>query len=571
MARRCGKPNKPCGMSQGLFNPFFQNGAQWMGGGSTPDPDVDLTAILGTLVDPISAGSTINSANTWCPMQSLPVESTLKEVKIYCTGSGTVKIKVLQSIKGGSFNVISNQTVSVVSGLNTFSVLSGTLNEVVMPANSFVGLNPSGSIISFKGSEAPLYSAGYMAGTGDLSGNAVVLNSSAAYGNEIQAQFSAEFDRVSPGDYIIDEDFAGTKLPSFAVNTTTAPWTFTAGKITNAGIGLVNFFDFFPTTNQDRCTWQVEFQFKAAGDRFSIFRKPVLGDASASEGTIIEADLDNNRLVVYQTWSGGSTLPSVRSNNTLTNLTLSTGVWYRLELIKVAKVITFRITDTSTLISDTVIVDNAASDLCGLAYGRPGMAAIAGTVDVRSARLFASVVNPKTIILGDSITEGSGASDSTCYAQLSLDQMSGNGWYSGDGGTTAANVLRRLRHALRMCVPRYVVIYIGANNANSGAATTAFQTDIVNIYNTIVNAGATPVICTLTPNSDGTQNGRVQTMNTFLLAHGWRLSRFDLALSLGNDGVTYNAAMMADSVHPNVTGHALLKARLQSDWPEIFV
>jgi hypothetical protein len=35
MARRCGT-SKPCGMSQGLFNPFFQNGAPWMGGGSTP-------------------------------------------------------------------------------------------------------------------------------------------------------------------------------------------------------------------------------------------------------------------------------------------------------------------------------------------------------------------------------------------------------------------------------------------------------------------------------------------------------------------------------------------------------
>lgn len=33
MARRCGRPNKPCGMAQGLYNPFFQNGAPWMGSG----------------------------------------------------------------------------------------------------------------------------------------------------------------------------------------------------------------------------------------------------------------------------------------------------------------------------------------------------------------------------------------------------------------------------------------------------------------------------------------------------------------------------------------------------------
>lgn len=545
----------------------------WLSGGL--DPSGPFDAILGTLSDPVSGGSTINSANTWALMQSLPVESTLKQVKVYATSNGTVKIKVLQPIKGGSFNVISNQTVSITTGLNTFSVEGGTLTEVTMPSNSLVAFNPSGSIVGFKSGETPLYSAGYMAGSGDLSGNAVVLNSSAAYGNEIQAQFTTEFERVSPGTYWLDEDFAGTKLPAFAVNNGSSPWTFTAGKITSAGTGLATFFDFYPSSNADRCTLAIEFEFKASGDRFAIYRKPILGDSGAAEGTVVEADLNNNRLVVYQTWDGSSTLPSVRSNNTLTNLTLATGVRYRLEIIKVAKVITFRITDTVSSVSDTVIVDNAASNLCGYAYGRGGMAALAGSIDVRSFKLGASVIHPHFILLGDSITEGSGATDSTCYAQLLLDEVSGQAWYSGDGGTTSQACLRRLRHELRFCVPKYVLIMIGVNNANTAPLATQWETDIVNIYNTIANGGATPIIFTITPNSDGTVNGRIQVMNAFLYNKrtndGWKLVDASVAITLNNDGVTYNPANMADGVHPNATGHSLIAARAVSDQPQVFV
>jgi len=34
MARRCGPNIRQCGMSQGIYNPFFQGGAPWYGAGS---------------------------------------------------------------------------------------------------------------------------------------------------------------------------------------------------------------------------------------------------------------------------------------------------------------------------------------------------------------------------------------------------------------------------------------------------------------------------------------------------------------------------------------------------------
>ena len=548
--------------------------------GKPSSAPVIVSATLGTLADPISAGSTVNKTTTWVQMQSLPVPTALREFTVYATATGSIKLKVFQPIKGGGFNVISNQTLTIGStGVTTFSVAGGTLTEVAMPANCLVGFHtPSsgGATVSFKSGESPAYSAGYLAGSGDLSGNGVALTASAAYGNELQSQYVSTFTRGvdAPGTYWIDEDFASTIAPAFGVNQATNAWSFAvAGQTTSAGTGLANFYDFYPTTNADRCTFAVEFEFTAGADRFAIYRKPILGDASAAEGTIGEADLANNRLVMYATWAGSGTitLPAVASTLALTNLTLTTGVRYRLELTKTAKVNSLRIINTVTLAEQTLSVDNDPTNLSGLGYGRPGFANLAGSCTVKAAQFYPLVTHPRVLIFGDSITEGSGTDQETSYAQLVLDGLAtpGAGWYSGDGGTTAANALRRIRHDLRLSVPRYVVVYIGANNATTAPLATAFETDIQAIYNTIVNAGATPVICTLTPNSDATQNGRVGTMNTFLLARGWTLARFDLALG-GVGGNTYNAALMADGVHPNTAGHALLAARLEADWPAIF-
>lgn len=543
--------------------------------------DTSVSATLGTLTDPISAGSTLNKTTTWVQMQSLPVPTTLTEFTVYATATGSIKLKVFQPIKGGGFNVISNQTLTVGSiGVNSWSVAGATLTEVAMPANCIVGFHtPSsgGATVSFKSGEAPAYSAGYLTGAGDPSGNGVALSASVAYGNELQSQYVSTFTRGAdaPGTYWIDEDFASTIAPAFGVNQATNAWSFAvAGQTTSAGTGLANFYDFYPTTNADRCTFAVEFEFTGASDRFCIYRKPILGDVSAAEGTIGEADLANNQLVFYQTWTGGTTytLPSVRSTLALTNLTLATGVRYRLELTKTAKVNSLRIIDTTDDSEQTLSVDNDPTNLSGLGYGRPGFANLAGSCTVKAAQFYPLATNPRVLIFGDSITEGSGTDQETSYAQLTLDGLAtpGNGWYSGDGGTTSTACLRRLRHDLRLAVPRYVVVYIGANNAASAPLTTAFETDIQAIYDTITNTGATPVICTLTPNSDATQNGRVATMNAVLLAKGWTLARFDIALSTGGDGTTYNASVMADGVHPNTTGHAALAARLEADWPAIF-
>lgn len=46
--------------------------------------------------------------------------------------------------------------------------------------------------------------------------------------------------------------------------------------------------------------------------------------------------------------------------------------------------------------------------------------------------------------------------------------------------------------------------------------------------------------------------------------------RFDLALSLNNDGETRNTALYKENTHPNVAGNEVMRQRAILDLPELF-
>ena len=531
---------------------------------------VVVSATLGSSYEPASAGSTVNKTSTWFPSPCLPVASILQWWECYATATGTVKLKLATPVKGGGWTVTDLQALTVsATGVSRFAVSAN------IPAFSLIGFHtPSsgGATISFSNSGAYVNRIGYLAGTGDLSGANVSLTFN-NYGAEIQARAGVTFQRSAlPGSYIIDEDFAGTATPAYAVNNATNAWSFaTPGQTTCAATGLANFLDFFPTSNANAMTFAVEFEFTGASDRFAIYRKPILGGSSVDDGTIIEASCASNALVVYQTWGGSTTLPTARSTYTLTELTLATGVRYRLELTYAAKVITAKVIRVSDSVSGQVQVDNASSSLGGLCHGRPGMANLAGSATVKAAQLYAAVTNPRVLILGDSITGDTGAvTPAQLYSQLALNRLGGSGWYCSDGGVTSLEVLRMARHELRLAAPRYVVVLAGANDSASDVNRDAFIGYMQEVYDCITAAGATPVILMPTPYNDATRNARLDVMRAALVAKGWRLVRSDYATSVGGDGTTYDAAMFADSVHPNATGMTAIEARIASDYPEVY-
>jgi lysophospholipase L1-like esterase len=550
-------------MNPALIDYYYRRG----GGGSAP---FLVTSKQGTYSDPVDGGSSLGGTITWILPETRPFEQTLTEFKVYCSGAGTIKLKMFQPNNGG-FAVTDLQTLTCVIGLNTFTVVGTTLNTATIPANSMIGFKPVTATVRYT-ADGTAYGMGYCYVVGDASGSNVTLITT-TYKNEIQAQYSTEFmSDVAVEQYFLSDDCSGNVLPSWGLTNGT-PWTFSGGNCLNGGISLTNFLDFYPTTNMNDNFFKVQFQFTAAGNRFCIYKKPIINDAGGTTGTIVEADLNNNKLVFYNSWTGGTTytLPSAQSELVLSNLTLVTGRVYEFELRKDRKLTIATITDTTNSDTESLTVDNDPTKLAGLSYGRFGMTALAGAAgDIKVSDIKAGNINysPDILIVGDSITEGSGASVQNTDGFANLFVINKNAVASGDGGTKLLNILKRLRFELKCGNYRYVIVE-SVNNCQSAGDVTDYANQIPEVYQEIVNSGATPIFCMPTPNSDATQNARLDTNRAFLLGTGYNVARTDIALSVGGDGSTYDASLMNDGVHPNTAGHLLMYNRILSDFPEL--
>lgn len=536
-------------MAIGIVNNM--NALGFGGAGITP-----FLVKLGTQGDPVTKATTLSANITWWVMHTVPTDGTLTEVKIYANTGGSCKLKIFRYNSVGLFDI---ETISLTlsTGLNTF-----TYNKS-FPKNSALGFYipaSGGAVIPY---EVLDVGAGTGSISGELSGNGTSMSSSFLYSNNIQMQFTVQLS--SYNSYDTELTFNQAKLLGWCINNTPAPWTLGAGYLTSTGTGLASFFGHYQTFNEDNIR-SADFEFTGANDIFSVQARPVLLGQNVDSGTILAADIANNRLILYGTWSGGTnnTLPSVVQNYAITNLTLTIGVRYRLHLELRNRSLYMIITDLSNNATQTFTHNSTVNYPAGLVYGRGEFAALAGVINVYSFRSVGTKKNFKSMIVGDSIVEWYNG-----FAKQACD-ISGRATYSGDGGTLTNNAYRRIRHIMRYSHPRYMVTFIGVNSTGSDTGVLYFEQDIVILYNECLNLNTIPIICCLTPTSDAAKNVRIQTMNQFLLAQGWKLVRFDIALSLNNDGVTFNPAVMEDAVHPNTAGHTLLLQRLQLDAPEIF-
>lgn len=508
------------------------------------------------------------------PYESLPVESQLTKVEFWSAAAGGGSLSVMiASPSANGWTVSEHQvlTVSAGAGLKTFTVADSSLNPATLPAGSLVGFyTTTAGMMRYRhdyNEAARYFLPGYLYFTGKPSGPAESAGTIAYY-YEMQFAWEATATRGAR-TYAIDESFSGTTRPwNSHYPNSGAAWSFGSGVATPGAAGIANRLLWGYTSNADRQTLQVDFTFTSADGIACIGKEVCLPGASVSHGTLIEADLAANALKIYNPYNTGGTLPTVRFTDALTTLTLAQGVPYRLELIHSGKTITTRITEIGS--GDYDEFTHGPDDLHGYAHGRACIFQRTGTVEFNRVRWFMADASPKFVVYGDSITEGSGATNhAECYAELLVSQANGNGWYSGDAGVTAVSCVQAMIHDAQIAMPKYVILYAGANNANSDAERDNFAIDLARFVAKAEAYGMTPIVMRVTPDSDGTKQGRVNVMNAAIVSNGVATIRSDLALGYP-DGVTYNASVMASSPHPNSAGHALLAARCLADHPEAF-
>ena len=192
-----------------------------------------------------------------------------------------------------------------------------------------------------------------------------------------------------------------------------------------------------------------------------------------------------------------------------------------------------------------------------------------GSVKVLNYKYFQALFkNPLAIFIGDSITEGisMGTYDiSKRWCSLIRDNyFKGNALIFGKGYDTSSGALTRLNNLYRQgYTSKYVFIMIGTNESGSDTGLARWKENIVKIYDLIISNNAKPII--ITPPLSKTNVDYIVQMKDFIQEKGWNTIRMDLALSVNNDGITYDNQYYQDGTHPNVQGGQLMYERALFD------
>lgn len=164
------------------------------------------------------------------------------------------------------------------------------------------------------------------------------------------------------------------------------------------------------------------------------------------------------------------------------------------------------------------------------------------------------------VALGDSITQGVGASSDTAWPTL-LAQSSG--WQvinAGVSGDTSAQALARLPELLQKHKPALVIVSIGGNDFLRRQPQSVTRANIDAILRTIKESGSRALLIGVPKLNLGAALGMLSDHELYEeLAKAHKVS----LLSGAWGEVMKESRLMSDQVHPNAQGYAEFAARLQ--------
>lgn len=361
--------------------------------------------------------------------------------------------------------------------------------------------------------------------------------------------------------FIVTTDFGGNTSPLMR----NEKCTYTAGGMT-MGTGSYSVIDKYMSCD----LWRMEAEVEVLDNSsvFGFLTEPIINGvptSGAQKGALMLFDSGYIRL--YDHYTGYFKIPTtVRAQ---TPFTIETGKKYKIKGQKHGWIYTFTITDTTnsnntSLVTYTNDGKNSNDQYCGKGWGLPGVCCVSGSIKVHSFTYnLLCNPNPKAIIFGDSITEGTNLGGGTgtydkWSSQVRDKYYNGNCLICGRGWSTTNDMMLRMKaiHELGIKPQENVIVLIGANDVRGsdewleGWKTDMKETVVPYIKNTF---GVDPVICCLTLCQTDTGD-RVKKANTWILQQNWKSPRFDKATSANEDGTTYSSQYSTDGLHPNKLG-----------------
>lgn len=307
-------------------------------------------------------------------------------------------------------------------------------------------------------------------------------------------------------------------------------------------------------------------------DTYNLKSRIIITDTTAKFGLMCKHDvkgalylvnLADNTISLHAQYTGDYTIPTTKASTTLT-IPIILNQEYIIEVKKTGWKHTFSITNIMTGESDEVTFDNStqfnSSGYCGKGWGSPGVICISGSVTFKNLIYnVANFDNPKALIIGDSITEGTNMGANVDikyrYASLMRDNIyQGQALICGRGGDTSSGVIERLNnlYSIGFSCP-IVIVTIGTNEVNGVAS---WKTNIDNIVNMVKAQGAIPIIAV--PPARSSSFGAIQEMRDYILSKNYNTIRFDIATTLDRDGEHCDTSLFTDGIHPNQSGGLLM-------------
>lgn len=361
--------------------------------------------------------------------------------------------------------------------------------------------------------------------------------------------------------FIITTDFGGNTSPLMR----NEKCTYTSGGMT-MGTGSYSVIDKYMSCDLWRMETEVEVLDKSSV--FGFLTEPIINGvptSGAQKGALMLFDSGYIRL--YDHYTGYFKIPTtVRAQ---TPFTIETGKKYKIKGQKHGWIYTFTITDTTNskntaLVTYTNDGKDSNDQYCGKGWGLPGVCCVSGSIKVHSFTYnLLCNPNPKAIIFGDSITEGTNLGGGTgtydkWSSQVRDKYYNGNCLICGRGWSTTNDTMLRMKaiHELGIKPQENVIVLIGANDVRGsdewleGWKTDMKEKVVPYIKDTF---GVDPVICCLTLCQTDTGD-RVKKANAWILQQNWKSPRFDKATSANEDGTTYSSQYSTDGLHPNKLG-----------------
>lgn len=361
--------------------------------------------------------------------------------------------------------------------------------------------------------------------------------------------------------FIVTTDFGGNTSPLMR----NEKCTYTAGGMTME-TGSYSVIDKYMSCDLWRMEAEVEVLDKSSV--FGFLTEPIINGvptSGAQKGALMLFDSGYIRL--YDHYTGYFKIPTtVRAQ---TPFTIETGKKYKIKGQKHGWIYTFTITDTTNskntaLVTYTNDGKDSNDQYCGKGWGLPGVCCVSGSIKVHSFTYnLLCNPNPKAIIFGDSITEGTNLGGGTgtydkWSSQVRDKYYNGNCLICGRGWSTTNDMMLRMKaiYELGIKPQENVIVLIGANDVRGsdewleGWKTDMKEKVVPYIKDTF---GVDPVICCLTLCQTDTGD-RVKKANAWILQQNWKSPRFDKATSANEDGTTYSSQYSTDGLHPNKLG-----------------